>query len=175
MTKNILIAFCFLSVLCSCRTPQPLATVPKVDLARYAGKWYEIARLPIRSENGCNCVTATYKESGKGYVWVNNRCQDGKTGNIKKIKGKAFVKKGSENSILKVQFFPLVKAPYYILDLDSTYQYASVGSPYRNYLWILCREPEMPDSVYNTMVEKVKKVGFDTDKLEKTNQSCSKF
>lgn len=165
-----------LGILWSCKTPQPLSTVSSVNLSRYAGRWFEIARLPIASENDCNCVTATYKEEpGKNYVWVMNRCQDGSSGNIRKIKGKAFVQKGSNNSILKVQFFPLIKAPYYIMDLDTAYQYAMVGSPQRNYLWILSKVATMPAEVYDSMVVKAQRAGFNTSKLEKTNQSCSMF
>lgn len=172
---NFLVFLIPLSLFWGCKTPLPLSTVPSVDLSRYSGRWFEIARLPISSEKDCNCVTATYKESGKNYVWVTNRCQDGSSGNIRKIKGKAFAQKGSNNSVLKVQFFPLIKAPYYIMELDTAYQYAMVGSPYRNYLWILSREAVMPAEVYDSLVVKAKKAGFNTEKLEKTNQSCSMF
>lgn len=159
----------------SCKTYAPLVTVSKVDLEQYKGRWYEIASFPLKAQKDCNCTTATYTPNEKGYVTVFNRCQSGKTGNIKKISGKAFPVKGSNNSQLKVQFFPLIKAPYYIIDLDTAYQYAAVGTPDRNYLWILSREPELPDSVYNPIIDNVKKLGFDVTKLVKTNQSCAKY
>lgn len=170
--------FLFSLLLCgllACKTTQPLATVPQVDLNQYKGKWYEIASFPMRFQKDCNCTTATYTPTEKGYISVFNRCQNGRTGSIKKITGKAFPVKGGNNARLKVQFFPPFKAPYYIIYLDSAYQYAAVGAPDRNYLWLLSREPEMPDSTYQSINESVKKLGFDITKLVKTNQSCAKF
>src|SRR4051812_25046215 len=85
---------------------QPLETVPHVDLNKYAGKWYEIASYPQRFQKGCNCTTAEYTLSEKGYMIVENRCnKDSVNGKQSYIKGKAFVVENSGNAKLKVQFF----------------------------------------------------------------------
>lgn len=85
---------------------QNLETVPFVDLAKYAGKWYEIASFPQYFQKGCNCTTAEYTLSDRGYVIVENRCRkDSINGKESYIKGKAFVKRNTGNAQLKVQFF----------------------------------------------------------------------
>ncbi len=82
---------------------QVLETVPNVDLARYVGKWYEIASFPQRFQRGCKCTTAEYVATGKDYIKVINKCSvDGKQ---KGIEGKAFIVKNTNNAKLKVQFF----------------------------------------------------------------------
>ena len=87
--------------------------------------------------------------------------------------GKAFVVEGSNNAKLKVQFFWPFRGDYYIIYLSSDYRYAAVGNPGRKYLWILCRTPFMPDSVYNSILDRVKDKGFDIANLVKTNQNCN--
>lgn len=171
---NIL-AFVVLMSIFACKTPAPLATIPNVELKKYAGTWYEIASFPMKAQKNCACTTADYTLTDKGYVIVKNRCQDEKSGNIKKIQGKAFVGKEKDNAKLKVQFFPPFKAPYYIIALDKeAYYYAAVGTPDRNYLWILCREAVMDSTLYQGITDSVSKLGFDTKRLKMTHQGCNK-
>ena len=73
MGKRILILILIMSIFTQC-TAQSLETVPKVDLDRYTGVWYEIASFPQRFQKGCHCTTATYSKSNKGYIVVENRC-----------------------------------------------------------------------------------------------------
>ncbi len=148
-----------------------LETVPFVDLNKYAGKWYEIATFPQRFQKGCNCTTAEYTATDKGYVVVENRCnKDSVNGKQSYIKGKAFVVKNSGNAKLRVQFFWPFRADYWIIDLAEDYSYAVVGHPNRNYLWILSRTPQMQDSVYQQITQKMANKGFDISKLNRTNQ-----
>ncbi len=106
---------------------QPLQTVPKVDLEKYVGKWYEIASFPQYFQKGCHCTTAEYTLSDKGNIIVENRCnKDSVHGKESYIKGKAFVEEGSMNAKLKVQFFWPFKAKYWIIDLASV-MLASIG------------------------------------------------
>lgn len=148
-----------------------LETVPFVDLNKYAGKWYEIASFPQRFQKGCNCTTAEYTATDKGYVIVENRCnKDSVTGKQSYIKGKAFVVKNSGNAKLRVQFFWPFRADYWIIDLADDYSYAVVGHPNRKYLWILSRTPQMQDSVYQQITQKMANKGFDISKLNRTNQ-----
>ena len=95
---NIIIAF-FICLNPVFMNAQNLDTVSYVDLAKYAGKWYEIASYPQRFQKGCHCTTAEYSLSDKGYVIVENRCnRDSINGKSSYIKGKAFVEKNSGNA-----------------------------------------------------------------------------
>lgn len=150
---------------------QTLQTVQHVDLKKYSGKWYEIASFPQRFQKGCNCTTAEYTLTDKGYVIVENRCNKGSvTGKQSYIKGKAFVDKNSGNAKLKVQFFWPFKAKYWIIDLASDYNYAVVSHPNMKYLWILSRTPKMDNEIYQHIISSLKEKGFDLNKLQRTTQ-----
>ena len=150
---------------------QPLQTVPVVDLARYAGKWYEIASFPQRFQRGCHCTTAEYSLSERGYVVVENRCRrDSITGKVTSIKGKAFVVKNSGNAKLKVQFFWPFRGKYWIIDLADDYSYAVVSHPNRKYLWILSRSPKMDGTTYQEILSRLQAKGFDLANLRMTEQ-----
>lgn len=150
---------------------QSLPTVPFVDLQKYAGKWHEIASFPQRFQQGCYGTTAEYTPTDKGFIVVENRCRkNGLRGKLSYIKGKAFVEKNSGNAKLKVQFFWPFRGKYWIIDLADDYSYAVVGHPNRQYLWILSRNPEMPEHLYSQIVAKLKTLGFETDRLKKTVQ-----
>lgn len=150
---------------------QSMQTVPYVDLKKYAGKWYEIASFPQRFQRNCNCTTAEYTLSEKGYVIVVNRCRKGSvTGREVSIKGKAFVKKGSNNSKLKVQFFWPIRGKYWIIDLAEDYSYAVVSHPNKKYLWILSRTPKMDPGLYQQILTRLNNMGLDTGRLHRTPQ-----
>ena len=150
---------------------QTLETVPLVDLKKYAGKWFEIASFPQRFQKGCNCSTAEYTPTDKGYVIVENRCnKDSVTGKQSYIKGKAFVVENSGNAKLKVQFFWPFKAKYWIIDLAPDYSYAVVSHPNKKYLWILSRTSKMDAAIYEAIVGRLKQKGFDTSKIKITTQ-----
>ena len=152
----------------------PLATVPAVDLNRYAGKWYEIAAFPQRFQKGCHCTTAEYTANPAGYVEVFNACRkNGPNGKLKSIRGKAYAVAGSRNSKLEVQFFWPFKGDYWVLALAEDYSYAVVGTPDRENLWILSRTPVMAPGLYHQLVQEMTGSGFDVSRLRKTNQSCS--
>lgn len=148
---------------------QELRTVENVDLKKYAGIWFEIASFPQRFQKGCECTTAEYTPSDKGYIIVENRCK--KNGKESYIKGKAFADKNSGNAKLKVQFFWPFKGKYWIIDLASDYSYAVVSHPNRKYLWILSREPKLDEDVYNGIITRLKEKGFDLSELKVTKQN----
>jgi apolipoprotein D and lipocalin family protein len=150
---------------------QTLKTVPFVDLKKYAGKWYEIASIPQYFQKGCNCTTAEYSLSDKGYVIVENRCnKDSINGKQSYIKGKAFIDENSGNAKLKVQFFWPFKGKYWIIDLAEDYSYAVVGHPNRNYLWILSRTAKMNETTYQQIISRIKEKEFDISKIKLTTQ-----
>ncbi len=150
----------------------PLDVVPSVDLNRYAGKWYEIARLPNRFQRDCaGNTTATYTLRRDGKITVLNECRKA-DGRQKSAKGTARVADAKgPNTKLKVTFFWPFSGKYWIIDLDPEYRWAVVSEPTRDYLWILSREPQLDAALYEQIVERAKQRGFDTGKLLKTPQS----
>jgi len=150
-----------------------LQTVPKVDLNRYLGTWYEIATIPQRFQKGCTGVTATYSLRPDGKIDVLNQCyKDSLNGKHKQVHGKAWVVDKETNAKLKVQFFWPFSGAYWVIELDSVgYQYAVVGHPNRNYLWILCRTPKMDEGLYGDLLRRLQEVhGYDLSNLKKTPQ-----
>ena len=177
MRKNSLAVswcLCLFAILAGCGPAgnfPPLQTVSSVDLPRYLGLWYEIAKLPNSFEKDCVAVTATYSQLPNGEIKVLNQCRI-KTlnGKLKKAEGRAWVIDPATNAKLKVRFFWPFSGDYWILELGANYEYALVGDPSRNFLWILSREPKMPDPLYQEILGKAKQKGFDTGKVEKTWQ-----
>jgi apolipoprotein D and lipocalin family protein len=151
-------------------TQQPLSTVSSVDLKRYVGTWYEIARYPNRFQRKCTGdVTAKYALRDDGKVDVLNSCSEG--GKLNQAKGTAKVADSQTNSKLRVTFFWPFYGDYWILDLAPDYSYAVVGEPKRQYLWILSRSPRMDAPTYDKLLEKIRSLGYDPAGLVKTAQS----
>lgn len=147
-----------------------LDVVSSVDLARYAGRWYEIARLPNRFEKKCvSSVTATYSLRTDGKIDVLNQCKKA-SGKLETAKGKAKVVDEKSNAKLKVTFFWPFYGDYWILDLGANYEYSVVGDESRKYLWILARTPQMDDSLYQRLLATMAVQGFDTSRMIKTPQ-----
>jgi apolipoprotein D and lipocalin family protein len=146
-----------------------LEVVPHVDLKKYLGKWYEIARLPARFEEGCSDITATYSLSDDGTISVLNECK--RNGKVKRAKGKAKVVDKNTGAKLKVTFFWPFYGDYWIINLGKDYDYAVVGTPNRKYLWILSRTPQMDDKLFSQLIELVKSKGFDVTNLIRTSHT----
>lgn len=162
-----------LSAACSTQSPPPdLPTVPQVDLARYQGTWHEIARLPMWFQRGCVRSTADYRLEADGTVRVVNRCTTAE-GQEKTAEGRAYVTDPATNARLEVEFdswfsrlFPgVARGAYWVIHLEPDYSVAVVGHPSREYLWILAREPVLPDDRYEALVARAEQLGFPTDQL----------
>ena len=147
----------------------PPAVVPFVDLARYAGTWYEIASYPNRFQKGCADTSATYTLLPGGPIEVVNRCTRG--GKPDSVKGTAKVADPATNAKIKVTFFWPFSGNYWIIELGEGYDYAVVSEPGREYLWVLGRARRMDDAVYAGIVERLREKGFDTGRLVRTVQS----
>lgn len=152
-----------------------LKTVDHVDIERYMGKWYEIARFDQKFQKNCTAVTADYSLRKNGTVKVVNKCRlFSPTGKQKKSIGRAWVKDKSTNAKLKVQFFlkwlrlGFLAGNYWIIELDEDYQYAMIGDPSREYLWILSRTAEMDEATYLELVSKAERMEFNVENLLKT-------
>ncbi len=144
-----------------------LEVVPHVELKKYLGKWYEIARLPARFQEGCTDTTATYSLSDDGSISVLNECI--RNGKVKRAKGKAKVVDKISGAKLKVTFFWPFYGDYWIINLGKDYDYAVVGTPNRKNLWILSRTPQMDDKLFSQLIESVKSKGFNVNHLIKTS------
>ena len=154
-------------------TTRPLRTVDGLDLKRYSGTWYEIARYPNRFQRDCQSDTAaeyTVRKDGKVQVVNSCRQKDGKT---KTARGTAKVADKRTNAKLRVTFFWPFYGDYWVIGLSPDYRYAVVGEPKRKYLWILSRTPEMDGATYQAIVEQIREAGYDPEKLIKTPQSPS--
>ncbi len=146
-----------------------LEVVPKVELNKYLGKWYEIAHLPAKFQEGCEQTTATYSLLDNGSIAVLNECK--KDGKYKKAKGSAKVVDKITQAKLKVTFFWPFYGDYWIIKLGKEYEYSVVGTPNRKYLWILSRTPKMDEPLISQLLDFVKSKGFDITNLIRTNHS----
>jgi apolipoprotein D and lipocalin family protein len=145
-----------------------LDVVPHVELEKYLGKWYEIAHLPAKFQDGCSETTATYTLSKNGSISVLNECR--RKGKVTQAKGKAKVVDKTTGAKLKVTFFWPFYGDYWIIKLGNDYDYSVVGTPNRKYLWILSRTPQMDNELFSQLIEFAKSKGFDVGNLIRTNQ-----
>jgi apolipoprotein D and lipocalin family protein len=146
-----------------------LQTVPRVDLGRYVGTWYEIANFPQSFQRGCTATTATYTLRDDGQIDVVNRCRKSSPDGPEKVaRGRARVVDSSSNAKLEVSFFRPFWGDYWIIDLGADYEYAVVGHPGRDYLWILSRTPSMKAEVYEAIVQRLAAQGYETNRLVRT-------
>jgi apolipoprotein D and lipocalin family protein len=148
----------------------PVSVVPRVELARYMGTWYEIAKYPNRFQKGCVGSTAEYRLARDGRsVEVVNRCrEEDPGGKVRSIRGTAKVVDPETNAKLSVTFFWPFSAPYWILALGTDYEYAVVGTPDRKYLWFLARTPTVPDDMYGLVLREAERQGFDPTRVVKS-------
>lgn len=143
-----------------------------VDLNRYAGLWYEIGRYENGFEMGCEGVTARYTVREDGLVGVLNTCRQGDVAGMERTsEGKAKVVEGSGNAKLKVSFFgPFYLGDYWVLDRAEDYSWSIVGEPSGRYLWLLSREPEPSADVRETIMTRVRELGYDTELIRRVQQ-----
>jgi apolipoprotein D and lipocalin family protein len=154
--------------LASVAEERPLEVVPYVDLGRYLGTWHEIARYPNRFQKDCvKNVTATYSLREDGDLRVVNRCLEA-DGTVNEASGKAWVTDRATGAKLRVRFFWPFSGSYWIIDLGQDYEYAVVGEPDRDYLWILSRTPTLPAETLNRIEKRLREQGYDPARLLRT-------
>lgn len=166
-TTNLLLLLLLLFSSCKAQNNMIDKTVVKqLDLQRYLGTWYELARFDHKFERGMEGVTATYSFRDDGKIKVlNSGFKESLDGSISEAIGKAKVPNKNEPGKLKVSFFWIFYGDYFVLDLDGNYQWALIGSSSDKYLWILSRTPHVSDELYNELLEKLSKRGYDVQKL----------
>jgi apolipoprotein D and lipocalin family protein len=157
--------------------PAPMTTVARVDLARYAGTWYEVALIPNRFQSRCVADTrATYAPRDDGRIAVTNRCT-GADGTSISVEGDAIVRDTTSNAKLAVSFLPgwlrwtgIGRGNYWVLHLEPDYSVAIVGEPSRRFLWILSRSPELPQQRFDVLLDRVRAAGYDPTLVRRSPQ-----
>ena len=151
----------------------PPQAVDQVDIQRYAGKWYEIAHLPMYFQRKCvSNISAQYTVNADQTMGVLNSCRI-ENGEMISSEGVAYPQ-NQGNSKLKVSFLPtglrwipFTKGHYWVLRVDPEYKVALVGGPSTKYLWILSREPQLDEATYQSYLDTAKYYGYDITKLIK--------
>jgi apolipoprotein D and lipocalin family protein len=169
--------------LAACSPPRALdvpATATRVDLQRYAGRWFEIARLPAGFQKADEAAIAEYGANADGTLSVHNIAVR-PDGTQHDIRGYAKVLNPPINTKLAVRFStwfgPLIPVPkegnYWVFHVDDDYQEAIVGTPDRKYLWLLARTPAIPPPQYAALFAKAKQLGFDVSRIIQTGKAGS--
>lgn len=156
---------------------QAVKTIASLDVPRYLGTWYEIAKFPNWFQKKCVSNTkAVYAARPDGNLRVLNSCKTA-SGETSEAEGLARQIGAKDSPKLEVRFapewlsfLPLVWGDYWVIDLDSQYQVAAVSDPRREYLWVLSRTPQLDPKVYADLLQRLKQQQFDIQKLELTPQ-----
>ena len=171
MGKNIILILTTLLIINSCKGQNSMidkTVVKELDIDKYLGTWYEIARYDHSFERGLNGVTATYSYRNDGKIKVENAGYKGALGGEKSVAiGKAKIPNPQVPSKLKVSFFWFFYGDYYVLELNKDYQWAVIGSSSDKYLWILSRAPQMDNLQYQQILKGLTQRGYDVNKLIK--------
>ena len=171
--KTAVLAFAIAAA--ALQSDRPLAVVSNLDLQRYAGRWYEIARFPNRFQDKCaGDVEAVYTVRDDGRITVVNRCRE-RNGAMAEARGLARRVKGAPPSVLEVRFapaflgfLPMVWGDYQVMALDDAHTHALIGTPDRKYLWVLSRTPALEPATFDQLVTTAKAQGFDVSRLVRT-------
>jgi len=173
---NLSFVLTFILLLSGCTgLPQGVEPVQGFELERYLGKWYEIARIENRFEEGLNAVTAQYSLRDDGGIDVLNRGFDAENNSWRSATGRAYFVSDSEVGHLKVSFFGPFYSSYVIFGLDDQhYQYAFISGYDHKFLWLLARTPEVEPKVRDKFIEKAKDLGFDLSTLVNVSHKMSR-
>jgi apolipoprotein D and lipocalin family protein len=172
VSSLLLIGVCALTPSETLAQKGAVSAVSFVDLQRYSGKWFEIARFPHKFQRECvgNTTTTFNTMTDNGQLEILNSCLQ-KNGKVDQLKGQAKIVDSSTNSKMKFSSSKFSNDSYWVVNLDPEYQYAVVGTPDHNFLWILSRTPQMTDATYQQILRNVEKMGFRPSKIVKTPQN----
>lgn len=149
----------------------PVITVEKVELERYTGLWYEIAKIPNRFQKGCaRGTTAEYVLREDGHITVINRCYK-VDGDLDEARGVARIEDPTSNARLKVSFVSFLGwrpfwGDYWVIGLDEDYRWAIVGTPDRGYGWILSRTPMLDGDTLTEIFTIIERNGYRREMFE---------
>ena len=172
--KKILFLFLANTIFYCSHSQKSPVVVSSVDLIRYQGTWYEIARLPNFFERKLKCITATYTLREDGKITVLNKGYNiASPRKTSSSEGVAWVPDRNSTAKLKVQFFWPFSGDYWILYLDQDYKYVLVGDPALKYLWILCREKKMDETTYEMLIRKAVDNGYEITSIIRVAHDCN--
>ncbi len=154
----------------ACSNMQPLATVDYVDLGRFMGDWYVVANIPTRIEQGAHNAVETYRLDDDGTIATTFTFRDGGfDGELKTYQPRGFVRDDS-NAVWGMQFVWPIKADYRIIYLDEGYTVTVIGRNKRDYVWIMARQPMIPEQEYSRIVNWLGTLGYDVNKIQRVPQ-----
>ena len=160
------------TLLAGCAAPPPLPTVDRVDLPRYAGRWYEVASLPNRFQAQCVADTQARYRALDGDIEVTNRCRRG-DGSVEAVTGVAKVVPGSGDAKLRVSFFRPFYGDYWVLALPDDYRWVLVGEPRRQLGWVLSRTPDIAPADLEAALARAEALGYSRSAFRPTPQTRS--
>jgi len=169
--------FCLFSFTAHGQSDEAVKTIPSLDVPRYLGTWYEIAKFPNWFQRKCASNTkAVYSLRSDGNLKVLNSCNaaDGSAaeaeGTARQIGSKDSPKLEVRFAPAWLSFLPIVWGDYWVIDLDPQYQVAAISDPRREYLWVLSRTPQLDKKIYDELLQRLQAQQFDVRKLEPTLQ-----
>ena len=178
MFKKTLCGLCLAIITSTAFANDTLTPIPSLDVPRYMGTWYEIAKYPNRFQKKCiSNTSAQYSAQPDSTVTITNRCtqEDGKTadaaGQARQIGGNTSPRLEVRFAPAWLSFLPFVWGNYWVIDLDPDYQLVAVSEPKREFLWVLSRTPDVNAKAYDELLARLDKKGFDLKKLEKTRHT----
>ncbi len=165
-------SFAAAAVLTGCATDMPeLAAVEYVDLERFMGDWYVIANIPTFVEKGAHNAIENYSINDDGSIATRFTFRkDGFDGKEKEYNPKGFVTDTESNAVWGMRFVWPIKADYRIISLDEDYSVTVVGRNKRDFVWIMARDPQIPEQLYDELVEFIVLNGYDASKLRRVPQ-----
>jgi len=169
MVRSVCLALLFGLALSGAASAAPQPPTKPIELDRYFGRWYEIARIPNRFERGpaCSAPSADYSQDASGKVSMVQTCRVGSpTGPEKVYRATGRFLDPGVNARLKLTFFVVFSKEYWVLDHGADYSWAVVGDSSGRFLWLMARSSTVAKGVQDEMVERAKTLGYDTGKLE---------
>ena len=178
-TLGLIVMAALLSACSTTSSPQPMSTkeplrsVSHVDLPRYMGDWRVIANIPYFAEKGCVDSIESYALNPDGTIknWFTYR-KKSFSAPQKRMNARAVVVNHETNAEWRVKFLGgLISAKYFVIDVDPHYQWAIIGHPSRKYGWILARTKTIPDSLYQELLKKTERNGYNPAQFQKVPQT----
>jgi apolipoprotein D and lipocalin family protein len=156
---------------CTSASRPPLTTVDELDLERFMGDWYVIASIPTRLEREAHNAVESYRHEGEGRIATTFSFRKGAfDGPEKRYTPTGFVREGSGNAVWGMRFVWPIKAEYRVMYVDPEYRTTIIGRTKRDYVWIMAREPELPDVELEGLIERAVDVGYERDAIVRVPQ-----
>lgn len=166
-----------LSIICAslllgaCSSVTPLKTVDYVDLPRFMGDWYVIANIPTSLEKGAHNAVETYRLDDDGTIATTFTFRDGAfDGEQKRYNPRGFIRDRESNAEWGMQFIWPIKADYRVVYLDEGYTITIIGRNKRDYVWLMAREPSLPEARYEELLDEIVAMGYDRNEVQRVPQ-----